>query len=307
MSETVAALIDAGVPPDAMGAEGNTALHLASWHKEEGAVAVLMRAGKPLFLLFLQGRSGAAAGCSKPCSRAPPPPTAIVCWNALRVCRNGVHKKKKKQDCTCRCVYSLMFFLCSLCPAGGGDGGSARLRKIGRQGKTLASKLSWVWMQTSDVYFVANFDSLVDLFCAFCRRLLLCSGASPTQENMKGSTAIDLAKTETTLTLLCPLHYCAARGLLDNLVAEVAKVAGFVALECFLFGLNTILLASRKSRFSRARRPCGGCRVLWCACTLWKVLVAPKMLVIYVRAMLVWPALRLRVGPAPRSPTPVVG
>lgn len=50
------------------------------------------------------------------------------------------------------------------------------------------------------------------------------SGASPTQENMKGSTAIDLAKTETTLTLLCPLHYCAARGMLDNLVAEVAKV-----------------------------------------------------------------------------------
>lgn len=48
MSETVAALIDAGVPPDTMGAEGNTALHLASWHKEEGAVAVLMRAGEPL-------------------------------------------------------------------------------------------------------------------------------------------------------------------------------------------------------------------------------------------------------------------
>lgn len=67
---------------------------------------------------------------------------------------------------------------------------------------------------------------------------VLCSGASPTQENMKGSTAIDLAKTETTLTLLCPLHYCAARGLLDNLVAEVAKVAGFVALECFLFWIK---------------------------------------------------------------------
>lgn len=54
------------------------------------------------------------------------------------------------------------------------------------------------------------------------------SGASPTQENMKGSTPIDLAKTETTLTLLSPLHYCAARGLLDNLVAEVAKVTCFL-------------------------------------------------------------------------------
>lgn len=53
---------------------------------------------------------------------------------------------------------------------------------------------------------------------------LIISGASPTQENVKGSTAIDLAKTETTLTLLCPLHYSAARGMLDNLVAEVAKV-----------------------------------------------------------------------------------
>lgn len=42
---------------------------------------------------------------------------------------------------------------------------------------------------------------------------------------MKGRTAIDLAKTETTLTLLCPLHYSAARGMLDNLVAEVAKVS----------------------------------------------------------------------------------
>lgn len=49
MSETVAALLDAGVPPDAMGAEGNTALHLASWHMEEGAVAVLVRAGETFF------------------------------------------------------------------------------------------------------------------------------------------------------------------------------------------------------------------------------------------------------------------
>lgn len=44
---------------------------------------------------------------------------------------------------------------------------------------------------------------------------------------MKGKTAIDLASTETTLTLLCPLHYCAARGMLDNLVSEVAKVLSF--------------------------------------------------------------------------------
>lgn len=50
------------------------------------------------------------------------------------------------------------------------------------------------------------------------------SGASPTQENVKGKTAIDLASSEMTFTLLCPLHYCAARGMLDNLVSEVAKV-----------------------------------------------------------------------------------
>lgn len=42
----MAALIDAGVPVDAMGAEGNTALHLAAYHKQEGVVAVLMRAGE---------------------------------------------------------------------------------------------------------------------------------------------------------------------------------------------------------------------------------------------------------------------
>ncbi|CAM9130053.1 unnamed protein product [Scytosiphon promiscuus] len=92
MSDSVAALLDAGVSVDAMGAEGNTALHLAAFNKEEGVVAVLMRAG-----------------------------------------------------------------------------------------------------------------------------------ASPTQENVKGRTAIQLAKTDMTLTLLCPLHYCASRGMLDNLVAEVAK------------------------------------------------------------------------------------
>ncbi|CAM9251989.1 unnamed protein product, partial [Hapterophycus canaliculatus] len=45
MSESVAALLDAGVSVDAMGAEGNTALHLAAFNKEEGVVAVLMRAG----------------------------------------------------------------------------------------------------------------------------------------------------------------------------------------------------------------------------------------------------------------------
>lgn len=58
MSETVAALLDAGVPPDTMGAEGNTALHLASYNKEEGAVAVLMRAGEPFFLSFFQVHLG---------------------------------------------------------------------------------------------------------------------------------------------------------------------------------------------------------------------------------------------------------
>lgn len=50
------------------------------------------------------------------------------------------------------------------------------------------------------------------------------AGASPNQENIKGKTPIDLAKTETTLTLLCPLHYAASRSMLDNLVSLVAKV-----------------------------------------------------------------------------------
>lgn len=49
MSECVAALLDAGVSVDAMGAEGNTALHLAAYNKEEGVVAVLMRAGEGKF------------------------------------------------------------------------------------------------------------------------------------------------------------------------------------------------------------------------------------------------------------------
>lgn len=52
MSESVAALLDAGVPVNAMGAEGNTALHLASWYKEEGVVAVLMRAGETFRFFF---------------------------------------------------------------------------------------------------------------------------------------------------------------------------------------------------------------------------------------------------------------
>lgn len=44
--DCVIALVNAGVPVDAMGAEGNTALHLAVFHKMEGVVAVLMRAGE---------------------------------------------------------------------------------------------------------------------------------------------------------------------------------------------------------------------------------------------------------------------
>lgn len=58
---------------------------------------------------------------------------------------------------------------------------------------------------------------------------LLYPGASPNQENVKGKTPIELAKSETTLTLLCPLHYAAERGMLDNLVSLVAKV-----LQCLL-------------------------------------------------------------------------
>lgn len=46
MADCVIALVNAGVPVDAMGAEGNTALHLAVFHKKEGVVAVLMRAGE---------------------------------------------------------------------------------------------------------------------------------------------------------------------------------------------------------------------------------------------------------------------
>lgn len=61
------------------------------------------------------------------------------------------------------------------------------------------------------------------------------SGASPTQENVKGRTAIQLAKTEMTLTLLCPVHYCASRGMLDNLVAEVAKVSLCQEHDIFIF------------------------------------------------------------------------
>lgn len=64
MSESVAALLDAGVPVDAMGAEGNTALHLASWYKEDGVVAVLMRAGDIYIYIFFfaSPRLSAAAG-----------------------------------------------------------------------------------------------------------------------------------------------------------------------------------------------------------------------------------------------------
>lgn len=46
MSETVRALVKAGVQVDAMGAEGNTALHLAAFYGQEGVVAVLVEAGE---------------------------------------------------------------------------------------------------------------------------------------------------------------------------------------------------------------------------------------------------------------------
>lgn len=49
MLEAVQALIAAGVVVDAMGAEGNTALHLASFHGQDGVVALLMAAGTVCF------------------------------------------------------------------------------------------------------------------------------------------------------------------------------------------------------------------------------------------------------------------
>lgn len=54
---------------------------------------------------------------------------------------------------------------------------------------------------------------------------------------MKGKTAIDLASTEMTMTLLCPLHYCAAKGMLDNLVSEIAKVARQYCFVVIIFRL----------------------------------------------------------------------
>ena len=53
--ESVVALIEAGVPVDAMGAGGNTALHLAADHKQDGVVAVLVRAGETLCVLIRAG------------------------------------------------------------------------------------------------------------------------------------------------------------------------------------------------------------------------------------------------------------
>lgn len=52
LSDNVRALLAAGIPVDAMGAEGNTALHLAAYNKQDGAVAVLMRAGHVLVLSY---------------------------------------------------------------------------------------------------------------------------------------------------------------------------------------------------------------------------------------------------------------
>lgn len=52
LSDNVRALLAAGIPVDAMGAEGNTALHLAAYNKQDGAVAVLMRAGHAFALSF---------------------------------------------------------------------------------------------------------------------------------------------------------------------------------------------------------------------------------------------------------------
>ena len=69
-----------------------------------------------------------------------------------------------------------------------------------------------------------TFDSILADFRSGRGTRLILTGASPSQENMKGKTAVDLAQSETTMALLCPLHFAAGRGMLDNLVALVAKV-----------------------------------------------------------------------------------
>ena len=46
MHDSVMALVEAGVSVDGMGAGGNTALHLATHHGQEGVAAVLMQAGE---------------------------------------------------------------------------------------------------------------------------------------------------------------------------------------------------------------------------------------------------------------------
>lgn len=49
LSDSVLALVEAGVPVDGMGSGGNTALHLATHHGQEGVVAVLMQAGESTY------------------------------------------------------------------------------------------------------------------------------------------------------------------------------------------------------------------------------------------------------------------
>lgn len=56
------------------------------------------------------------------------------------------------------------------------------------------------------------------------------TGASTSQENVKGRTPIDVARTETTLNLLCPLHYAAKNNMLDHLGSLMAKVGRTVVL-----------------------------------------------------------------------------
>ncbi|CAN0512133.1 unnamed protein product, partial [Scytosiphon promiscuus] len=46
LHDSVMALVEAGVSVDGMGAGGNTALHLATHHGQEGVAAVLMQAGE---------------------------------------------------------------------------------------------------------------------------------------------------------------------------------------------------------------------------------------------------------------------
>ena len=64
LAESVVAFVEAGVPVDSLGTGGNTALHLAAYHRRDGVVAVLMRAGEALYsCIFFFGYMSARDFC----------------------------------------------------------------------------------------------------------------------------------------------------------------------------------------------------------------------------------------------------